>query len=63
MSKFAKGAIVQQIVKPIVGVVDGDFRVCQETGQVQIPVKWTDADGQEHSRYFDQSDLEAQPAE
>lgn len=63
MSKFAKGAVVQQIVTPIVGVVAGDFRVDQETGKVQIPVEWTDADGTTHSRYFAESELEEKPAE
>jgi hypothetical protein len=59
MAKFAKGATVRQIVKPIEGVVDGDFRVDQESGDVQIPVSWTDAEGVEHSRYFSESEIEA----
>ena len=63
MAKFAKGAVVQQIVKPIVGVVAGDFRVDQETGNVQIPVEWTDDNGQAHSRYFSESEIELLPTE
>ena len=62
MAKFAKGAVVRQIVVPITGVVAGDFRVDQETGSVQIPVTWTDADGVEHSRYFNESEIEAAQA-
>ena len=62
-NKFPKGTLVEQIVKPIRGVVDGDFRVDQETGQVQIPVSWIDEDGVLHSRYFDQSEIEAVAAE
>ena len=61
MAKFAKGAVVQQIVKPIVGVVAGDFRVDQESGDVQIPVEWVDENGQTHSRYFNESEIEAKP--
>lgn len=58
MAKFAKGAAVRQIVTPITGVVAGDFRVDQETGGVQVPVEWTDADGQTHSRYFTEDEIE-----
>lgn len=61
MAKFAKGAIVRQIVTPITGVVAGDFRVDQETGNVQIPVTWLDDSGVEHSRYFNESEIEAAP--
>lgn len=61
MAKFAKGAVVRQIVKPIEGVVSGDFRVDQESGNVQIPVAWIDSDGVEHSRYFNESEIEAAP--
>lgn len=61
MAKFAKGAVVRQIVTPITGVVAGDFRVDQESGNVQIPVAWVDADGVEHSRYFNESEIEAAP--
>ena len=62
MAKFAKGTVVQQVVVTVRGVVDGDFRVDQETGNVQIPVTWTDTDGVAHSRYFDESEIEAAPA-
>jgi hypothetical protein len=61
MAKFAKGAVVQQIVKPITGIVDGDFRVDQETGDVQIPVRWLDEAGVEHARYFKEDEIELAP--
>lgn len=57
MSAFPKGTQVKQIVTPVEGVVEG-FQVDQETGEVLMLVKWTDADG-EHSRYFKQSEIEA----
>ena len=58
MPIFSKGTNVRQIVTPIAGVVNGDFRVDQETGEVQIPVEWLDDEGEVHSRYFSQSQLE-----
>jgi len=61
MAKFAKGAVVRQIVAPLTGVVSGDFRVDQETGEIQIPVAWTDADGSSHSRYFKEAEIELLP--
>lgn len=63
MTKIAKGAVVRQIVTPIVGVVSGDYRVDQETGDVQIPVEWEDADGTRHSRYFKAAEIEQVPQE
>lgn len=56
MTTFAKGTQVKQIVKPIEGEVAG-FSVDQETGDVQVLVKWTDDDG-EHARYFKQDEIE-----
>ena len=58
MSKFTKGQKVAQIVAPISGEVTG-FQVDQETGNLQVLVKWTDADGGEHARYFNETDIEA----
>ena len=57
MANFAKGTQVKQIIKPIEGEVAG-FSVDQETGDVQVLVKWTDDDG-EHARYFREADIEA----
>jgi hypothetical protein len=56
MTTFAKGTQVKQIIKPIEGEVAG-FSVDQETGDVQVLVKWTDDDG-EHARYFKQDEIE-----
>lgn len=58
MAKFAKGTAVRQIVTPITGVVNGEFRVDQETGQLQIPVEWIDSDGNVNVRYFNENQLE-----
>jgi hypothetical protein len=58
MAIFSKGTNVRQIVTPVTGVVSGDFRVDQETGQVQIPVEWLDDAGELHQRYFDAGQLE-----
>lgn len=57
MAKFAKGTPVKQIVAPIEGTVEG-FQVDQESGDLQVLVAWTDADG-EHSRYFTEDQIEA----
>lgn len=55
---IAKGTPVRQTPKTIEGIVEGDFRVDQQTGKVQIPVTWIDDDGAEHNRYFFEDDLE-----
>lgn len=57
MAKARKGDTVRQIVTPIEGVVDS-FQVDQETGELQYLVKWTDADGGEHSKYFAEGEVE-----
>lgn len=57
MAKFVKGAFVRQVVPAVEGNVTG-YSVDQETGDVQVMVEWTDADGQPHSRYFKESELE-----
>jgi hypothetical protein len=56
---FAKGASVVQVVNPIKGTVGG-FSVDQETGEVQVRVDWTDAEGTLHSRFFKQDEIAAQ---
>lgn len=58
MTKIAKGAAVRQIVKPIEGVVES-FAIDQETGARQFKVVWSDADGNECSRYFAEGEIEA----
>ena len=59
MAKFKKGAAVAQVVTPIQGTVTG-FSVDQETGDTQVKVEWSDADG-EHARYFKEAELAANP--
>lgn len=55
---FTKGTQVQQVIPaPIVGTVDG-FDLDQQTGQIQVKVVWSDADGQ-HERYFTEAELKA----
>lgn len=56
-----RGTAVQQIITPITGVVDGDYRVDQQTGKVQIPVAFTDSNGVENHRYFDEAEIEVVP--
>lgn len=58
MANLPKGTQVQQIVTPISGTVEG-YQVDQETGDVQYLVTWTDADGDECSRYFKADEIEA----
>jgi len=60
MSNFAKGDSVVQVVTPVAGTVQG-FQVDQETGSLQVLVGWTDAEGQEHARYFDESHIAVAP--
>lgn len=58
---FKKGDNVAQIVAaPITGQVQG-FSVDQETGAVQILVGWTDSDGNVHTRYFNDDEIQAAP--
>lgn len=52
-----KGDSVRQLVTPIEGVADS-FSVDQESGQILVLVKWTDAEGTEHSKYFSGDELE-----
>jgi hypothetical protein len=60
MSKFTKGAPVRQVVPVIEGVVSG-YSVDQELGTVQVLVEWEDVNGERHSRYFAESELQAIP--
>jgi len=54
---FTKGQTVTQVLPaPIEGTVGG-FSLDQETGEVLVLVNFTDADGNEQSRYFAQSQL------
>ncbi len=59
MAKFKKGDTVRQKMSaPIVGTVGG-YSVDGETGDVQILVQWTDADGNMESTYFTEDQVEA----
>jgi hypothetical protein len=60
-SKFKRGDRVQQIVRPIVGDVTS-FQVDQETGDRLVLVESVGADGEPHSKYFKEDELEAVPA-
>lgn len=64
MAKFAKGAPVRQVVPTVTGNVTG-YSVDQETGDVLVLVEWKDANGDDHSRYFKEAELEdnAPPAD
>lgn len=56
---FAKGKKVTQILPPpIQGTVDG-FSIDQESGEVTVRVSYEDADGNQHERYFKESELQA----
>ena len=59
MAKFKKGDSVRQIVKPIEGTVEA-FQVDQEHGNLQVLVKWKDEEGVEHSRFFNEDEVEVQ---
>lgn len=54
--KFKLGTTVKQIVPVIQGVVTEALIV---EGEVRYCVKWTDADGVERDRFFDESHIEA----
>jgi len=55
---IAKGtAVVQVVAPPITGVVDS-FSVDQTTGEIQYLVKWTDADGAENSKFFQDGQIQ-----
>lgn len=58
MAAIKKGDAVRQIVVPISGVVVG-FDIDQESGDRQLLVEWTDAEGT-HQKYF--RDGEVEPA-
>lgn len=58
MAKFKKGDAVVQIVPVIRGIVSG-YGVCQETGDTQTLVKWTDTEGEPRERWFLDSEIEA----
>lgn len=55
---YPKGTQVRQIVTPIEGTVTG-YQVDAETGDVQMLVEWTDANGDTHSKYFKDAEVEA----
>lgn len=57
-----RGSIVQQIVKPIEGVVTS-FQIDQQTGDKLIEVTWTDETGVVNSRFFSENDLKVLPSE
>lgn len=60
MAKFKKGdAVVQVLPTPIAGTVDG-FALCQESGDIQVKVVWSDADGVQHERFFNEDEVSAQ---
>lgn len=54
----AKGTQVRQIMTPIQGTVAG-FQVDNETGDVQLLVEWVGPDGETHSKYFREAEVEA----
>lgn len=58
MAKFAPNDKVVQDIKPINGEVVG-YQVDQNTGDLLVLVQWLDADGENHQRYFKESDLVA----
>lgn len=60
MATFKKGDKVAQIVPVIKGEVV-KFSVNQESGEVQYLVAWTDAEGQEQSRYFEGHEIDIDP--
>ena len=56
---FNKGQkVVQVLPAPIEGTVTG-FALDQENGEVIVQVTSVDADGEEHTRYFRQSEVTA----
>ena len=62
-SQFKKGDKVCQVVPaPIQGEVVG-FSLCNETGEVYLVVAYTNADGEQHSRQFRQSEMGPAAAE
>ena len=57
--KFKPGDAVVQIVAPINGVVVGPQII---DADVHWLVKWTDASGENHERYFSEEQIELIPA-
>ena len=58
MAMFKKGDVVRQVVPVIEGTVDS-YQVDQETGELQLLVVWTDANGEPQGKYFKAEELEA----
>lgn len=55
---IAKGTAVRQVVTVIEGTVER-YEVDQNTGELQYLVVWTDADGNEQSKYFREGEITA----
>lgn len=53
---IAKGTTVRQVVAVIEGTVER-YEVDQNTGELQYLVVWTDADGNEQSKYFREGEI------
>lgn len=61
MVAFVKGQAVTQVMpQPIQGVVEA-FGFDPNTGNVNVLVSYTDADGNDQQRYFNQDELVATP--
>lgn len=57
MTAFVKGQTVTQVVPaPITGEVAG-FSLDQENGEVLVLVAYKDANGEDQTRYFKQSEI------
>ena len=57
-----KGTKVRQIVPVIEGTVES-YSVDQESGNILMLVVWKDADGNEQSKYFKESEVAVVEAE
>ena len=57
-----KGTKVRQIVPVIEGTVES-YSVDQESGNILMLVVWEDADGNEQSKYFKESEVAVVEAE
>lgn len=59
MPKFIQGQEVSQIIAaPIVGTVE-KFAFDENTGEIVFLVSYTDADGEDQTRYFKETEIAA----
>ena len=59
---FINGQSVTQILPTAIKGTVAGFGFDPNTGNVTVLVNYTDAEGNAHQQYFQQSDLEATPA-